>query len=77
MKVTGIDLAPGVDDGDNRLAQDVGRGEAQLPQTRAVTESAHRVRTEPAGASQFLFQVSSSFLKLGFWSPAHRRSAGI
>ena len=53
MRVAEIDVAPGVDDPDDRLAAEIGRVEAALAQTRAVTEGAQVVDAEPAMAAQF------------------------
>ena len=54
MRVAGIDVAPGVDDADDRLAAPVGRVVARPAQPRAVTERTHVVDAEPAIAAQIL-----------------------
>ena len=54
MRVAGIDLAPGVDDADDRLAGPILGVIADLAQPRAVAERAHVVRPEPAMAAQIL-----------------------
>ena len=52
MRVAEIDVAPGVDDADHRLAAPVGRVEAALAQPRAMAEGAQVVDAEPAMAAQ-------------------------
>jgi hypothetical protein len=54
MGVTKIDVAPGVDDGDDRFAGPVLGVEATLPQTRAVAEGAQIADAEPAMAAEVL-----------------------
>ena len=56
MRVAGIDVAPRVDDGDDRLALVVGARIAHLRRARAMAERAHVVRAVPAmGAQLFGF----------------------
>ena len=52
MRVAGIDLAPGVDDADDRLAVPILGVVADLAQPRAVAERAHVADAEPAMAAQ-------------------------
>jgi hypothetical protein len=54
MAVAGVDVAPGVEDADHRLAGPVGAVIAELPQSRAMAEGAQIVGTEPAVAAQSL-----------------------
>src|SRR5262249_31557177 len=54
VAVAGVDVAPGVDDADHRLAGPVGRVEAHLAPPRAVAERAQVVDAEPAIAAQWL-----------------------
>jgi hypothetical protein len=54
MGVAGVDLAPGIDDADHRLAVPVGGVEADLAQPRAVPEGAQIGNAEPAMAAQVL-----------------------
>jgi hypothetical protein len=54
MNVAGIDVAPGVDDGDDRLAHEVVELVAHLQGARAVPERAQVRHAEPAVAAQFL-----------------------
>ena len=54
VAVAGVDVAPGVDDADHRLADPVGAVKAELLQPRAVAERAQVVLAEPAIAAQFL-----------------------
>src|SRR5579864_6982147 len=63
MRVAGIDLAPGVDDADDRLAGPILGVIADLAQPRAVAERAHVVGPEPAMAAQILrtFTAGHSF----------------
>ena len=58
MAVAGVDVAPGVDDADHRLADPVGAVVAELPQPRAMAERAQIVLAEPAIAAQFLGRFS-------------------
>ncbi len=53
MRVAGIDFAPGIDDGDDRLAGEVFALEAQLQHARAMAEAAQRVGAEPAETAEF------------------------
>src|SRR5579863_167907 len=54
MAVAGVDIAPGVDDADHRLANPVGAVVARLLQARAMAERAQVVFAEPAIAAQVL-----------------------
>ena len=54
MAMAGVDVAPGVDDADDRLAGPVRRVIAELPQPRAMPERAQVVDPEPAMAAQLL-----------------------
>ena len=54
MRVAGIDLAPGIDDADHRLAGPIVGVVADLAQPRAMAERAHVVDTEPAMTAQTL-----------------------
>ena len=68
MAVTGVDVAPSIDDADDRLADPVGAVIAELAQPRAVAERAQIVLAEPAIAAQ----VFGRFLVLHFvirWRP--------
>src|SRR5580658_4193525 len=58
MAVAGVDVAPRVDDADDRLAAPVGGVVAELAQPRAVAEGAKVVRAEPAMAAQ-VFRTSA------------------
>jgi hypothetical protein len=53
MRVAGIDVAPGVDDGDHRLARVVAAVKAHLRGARAVAEGAEILDAIPAMASEF------------------------
>ncbi len=70
MRVAGVEIAPGIDDADDRLAFPVGLVVAELAQPRAMTERTQIADTEPAMAAE----VFRSFL-------AHRykslRSGGL
>ena len=57
MRVAEIDVAPGVDDADHRLAGQVGGVIAALAQARAMAEGAQIVDAEPAVAAQVLRAV--------------------
>ena len=52
MGVAGVDVAPGVDDADHRLAAPVLRVVADLAQPRAMAERAQVLHPEPAMAAQ-------------------------
>ena len=52
MAMAGVDIAPGIDDADHRLADPVGAVIAELAQPRAVAERAQIVLAEPAIAAQ-------------------------
>src|SRR5262249_45360693 len=52
VRVTGVDLAPGIDDADDGSAAPVGRVITELAQPRAVPERAQIVDAEPAVAAQ-------------------------
>src|SRR5262249_16183311 len=54
VRVTGVDLAPGIDDADHGSAAPVGRVITELAQPRAVAERAQIVDAEPAVAAQVL-----------------------
>jgi hypothetical protein len=54
MPVTRIDVAPGIDDADHRLATPVFGIVAELTQPRPVPERAQIVDAEPAVAAQIL-----------------------
>ena len=53
MRVARVDVAPRVDDRDDRLALVVGARVAHLRRARAMAERAHVVRAEPAMRAQF------------------------
>ncbi len=53
MAVAGVDVAPGIDDADHRLADPIGAVVAELAQPRAMAERAQIVFAEPAIAAQF------------------------
>src|SRR5207245_692928 len=59
VRVTGVDLAPGVDDADHRAAGPVLGVIAELAQARAVAERAQIADAEPAMAAQ-LFRTLAS-----------------
>ena len=61
MRVTGVDVAPGVDDGDDRLAEIVAARIAHLRGARMMPELAQVARAEPAVRAQLL----------GFFARAH------
>ena len=48
----GIDLAPRIEDRDDRLARPILRPEPHLPRARAVAEGAQIIRTKPAEAAE-------------------------
>ena len=52
MRMAGVEIAPGIDDADDRLAFPVGLVVAELPQPRAVTERTQIADTEPAVAAE-------------------------
>src|SRR5512139_52182 len=52
MRVAEIDIAPGIDDADDRLAAEVGGIETALPQARAMPEGAQVVDAKPPMAAQ-------------------------
>ncbi len=52
VRVAEIDVAPGVDDADDRLAAKIGGVETALPQPRAVAEGAQIVDAQPTMAAQ-------------------------
>ena len=54
VRVAEIDVAPGIDDGDHRLAGEIVRVIAALAQARTVAEGAQVVDAEPAVAAQVL-----------------------
>src|SRR6516225_9573002 len=54
VRVTGVDLAPGIDDADDGSAAPVGRVITELAQPRTVPERAQIVDAEPAVAAQVL-----------------------
>ena len=54
MQVARVDLAPGIQDRDDRLALPILRPEPHLPRARAVAEAAQIIRAKPAeGAELF------------------------
>ncbi len=59
MRVTGVDLAPGIEDADDRLAAPVVGIVAELLEARAVAERAHVVNAEPAMAAQMFGPFSA------------------
>jgi hypothetical protein len=59
MTMTGIDIGPGVDDRDNRLALSVFRLIAGLHDARAVVEAAKIIRRKPARAAELLRRFST------------------
>src|SRR5262249_13163442 len=54
MRMTEIDIAPGIDDPDDRLTGPIGRIKTALPQPRAMPEGAQIADAEPAMAAQLL-----------------------
>jgi hypothetical protein len=52
MRVAGINVAPGIDDGDHGLAAPIACVIADLPQARAMAEGAQIAHPEPAMAAQ-------------------------
>ena len=54
MRVARVDIAPGIDDADDRLAGPIGCVVAHAAHARAVSERAHVVDTEPTMAAQIL-----------------------
>ena len=54
VRVTEIDVAPGIDDADHRLAGEIGIVVAALAEPRAVAKGAQVVNAEPAMAAQLL-----------------------
>jgi hypothetical protein len=52
VRVAEIDVAPGIDDGDHRLAAEIGIVKATLAQPRPMTECAQVADAEPAMAAQ-------------------------
>ena len=67
MAVAGVDLAPGVEDADHRLAGPVGAVVAELPEPRAMAERAQIVAAEPAVAAQFLGRFFLVGCHAGTW----------
>ena len=59
MHVAGIDLAPGIDDADDRLAAPILGVIADLTQPRAVAERTQVIDAEPAVAAQVLRTLTS------------------
>src|SRR5262249_60388977 len=59
MRVTRVDLAPGVDDADDRPARPIVGVVAELAQPRAVSERAQIVDAEPAMAAQIFRTLAS------------------
>src|SRR5262249_55633234 len=59
MRVTRVDLAPGIDDADDRSAGPVIGIVAELAQPRAVAERAQIVDAEPAMAAQIFRTLAS------------------
>ena len=55
VRVARVDLGPGVEHADDRLAHEVLLGEAELHHPRAVAEAAEVVGREPAGAAQLVY----------------------
>ena len=53
MPVTSVDVAPGVEDADHRLAGPIVAVVAELPEPRAMAERAQIIAAEPAVAAQF------------------------
>ena len=58
MPMAGVDLAPGIDDADHRLADPIGAVVAELAQPRAMAERAQIVLAEPAVAAQLFGRFS-------------------
>src|SRR6516164_11058351 len=75
MRVTEIDVAPGVDDTDHRFATEIGRIEAALPQPSAVSKRAQVIHTEPAMAAQ-LFRTLTVAHTCGCTGPLIDRQVG-
>src|SRR5690606_11530728 len=82
VAVAGIDVAPGIDDGDHRIARIVGAVIAHLRGARAVAERTQVLDAVPAVAAQILgalalgcvgHDVAESFSCRG---PAGRRDVG-
>ena len=65
VRVTGIDIAPGVDDGDQRLAGVVLAGKAHLQRARAVAEGAQILGAVPAVAAELFGGFSGHWLTRG------------
>ncbi len=72
MRVAGIDVGPGIDDRDHRLAHEVGVVVAHLQRARAMAEGAQVLGLIPAGTAQrtLLFVGQAGFLAF------RRRSTG-
>ena len=64
MRVARIDLAPGVDDADHRLALPIVGVVADLAQPRAVAERAHVGNAEPAVAAEVFGLLAGHFRPL-------------
>src|SRR5262249_34559111 len=77
--MAGVDVAPGVDDADHRLAGPVGLVEAHLAQARAVAERAQVVDAEPAMAAQVFELFAAGHLRWPwpFVIPGRRPAASL
>ena len=73
MPVAGVDLAPGIDDADHRLADPIGAVIAELAQARAMTERPQIVLAEPAElrSSSGDFLLATPDLPVGGRTPRH------
>ena len=76
VRVAEVDVAPGIDDADHRLAAKIGGIEAALAQARAMPEGAQVVDAEPAMAAQVfgtftcVHSTAISGLEFGARAPA-------
>ena len=76
MRMAGVDVAPGVDDGDDRLADVVGTRIAHLRGARMMSELAHVVGTEPAVRAELVgFLARCAHFVLLIAAPRHARAA--
>jgi hypothetical protein len=70
MRVARIDVAPGIDDADHRLAAPIGGVVAELAQARAVAEGTQVGRSEPAMAAELLgtfFLSHQAYFAIADW----------
>src|SRR5712692_7915020 len=71
VRVAGVDLAPGIDDADDRPAGPVVGIVAELAQPRAMAERAQVADAEPTVAAQVFRAFPMHFLILVAWREGH------